>query len=123
MTREVWAAAKAVAKAGVETERTLHGWRMWYEHRSKVNKKKGHKKQGDIYFQKQRPEGDDAAAAAATADGADSALAAAADGGGGGSGGGQANSKKRKRCGSCPGCRSAECGVCAQCRSMTKYGG
>ena len=86
MTREVWAAAKAVAKAGVETERTLHGWRMWYEHRSKVNKKKGHKKQGDIYFQKQRPEGDNAAAAAATADGADSALAAAADGGGGGGG-------------------------------------
>ena len=30
-TREVWAAAKAVAKAGVETERTLHGWRIWYE--------------------------------------------------------------------------------------------
>ena len=31
VTREVWAAAKAVAQAAVETERTLHGWRVWYE--------------------------------------------------------------------------------------------
>jgi hypothetical protein len=31
VTREVWAAAKEVAKAAVETERTLHGWRVWCE--------------------------------------------------------------------------------------------
>ena len=32
MTREIWEVAKAVAKDAVETERTLHGWRVWYEH-------------------------------------------------------------------------------------------
>ena len=45
-----------------------------------------------------------------------------AKGGGGGGGGGEANSKRR-RCGSCPGCRSADCGTCGHCLSMKKFGG
>ena len=30
---------------------------------------------------------------------------------------------KRRRCGSCIGCRSANCGVCSNCKDMPKFGG
>ena len=70
-TREIWAAAKAVQKAGVAVDRTLFGWRIWIEYRDDGGDN-SRKKRGDIYFQRQRLEAD-AAVSEATSPASDAA--------------------------------------------------